>query len=395
MKKISKQILPPMVVSLNLKEKLEKYDEKKHLLNVAKMCENFFLKQQKKKENSFFASPETLKIAKNWIQFGNPMTTGVLSYEEVLQKVLSGKPDTFMGYLPNNIIYGISLWNRTDHINFKNVFNNLDAIGGMDWNSLHITTVYFKGKFITVIGNHCIVKTIIMLGYGALIPCKIVYVGDTNEDIQKFMSRMHDIDASKRTNMNIVDRLVSQGWSGDEKGEEKMKIIISLGYNIKNQVVPTKGEDLLKISSVSYLLDYVQSFGYDVVEYVTNLMKDVYKGETHQSFCLGIFAQTYVMWKDVLEEYNKRNQKEGADILKTFLELKSEQGEGQKEFMEGSGEEKSLLVHSMRLIKKLNAFCKSDAAFNKGYEKRRFNLITKKMLLEKVPEDKIPQIIDL
>ena len=63
---------------------------------------------------------------------------------------------------------------------------------------------------------------------------------------------------------------------------------------------------------------------------------------------------------------------------KTFLELKSEQGEGQKEFMEGSGEEKSLLVHSMRLIKKLNAFCKSDAAFNKGYEKRRFNLITKK-----------------
>ena len=46
-------------------------------------------------------------------------------------------------------------------------------------------------------------------------------------------------------------------------------------------------------------------------------------------------------------------------------------------------------------FRKLNAFCKSDAAFNKGYEKRRFNLITKKMLLEKVPEDKIPQIIDL
>ena len=299
MTKISKQILPPMVVSLDLKEKLEKYDEKKHLFNVAKMCEDFFSKQQKKKQNSFFASPETLKSAKNWIEFGKPMTTGVLSYEEVLQKVLSGIPDTFMGYLPNNIICGISLWNRTDHINFTNAFNNLDAIGGMDWNSLNIITVYFNGKFITVIGNHCIVKTIIMQGYGALIPCKIIYVGDTNDDMQKFMSRMHDIDANKRTNMDIVDRLVSQGWSGDEKGEEKMKIIISLGYDIKNQVVPTKGEDLLKISSVSYLLRYVQSYGYDVVEYVTNLMKDVYKGEIHQAFCLGIFAQTYSMWKEV------------------------------------------------------------------------------------------------
>ena len=37
-------------------------------------------------------------------------------------------------------------------------------------------------KFITVIGNHCTAKTIIMRGYGALIPVKIIYVGDSNNN---------------------------------------------------------------------------------------------------------------------------------------------------------------------------------------------------------------------
>ena len=92
----------------------------------------------------------------------------------------------------------INLW-RTDKINFTNAWSNLDKVGGMDWDSLYIVVAYWQGKFITLIGNHCIVKTIVMCGYGALIPCKIIYVGDTENDMERFMSRKHDIDSNKRT----------------------------------------------------------------------------------------------------------------------------------------------------------------------------------------------------
>ena len=386
-------ILPTSVMQINLKKSLEKYDEEVHLLNVADQTREYFSKQRSKGAKSLI-SPEKLRADKNWQIFGNPMTRGVASYEEVLKIVSGGVPETFHGYLPNDIIYGIILWNRTNAINFTNTFSNLDKIGGMDWDSLHIVVVYFQGKFITVIGNHCTVKTIVMCGYGALIPVKIVYVGDTVEDMEKFMSRKHDIDANKRTNMNPVDRLVSQGRSGDKVGERKMKTLIGLGYQVKGQVIKN-GKDLVEITSHSYILDYVAKFGYENVEYISDLMRDVFVGEEHHSMTLGVLTQTYTLFKDKFNRHNKLNANEDADLFKSFLKYQTEKAlDTQTDFIQGSGKEKDLLVHSVRLVNKLNKYCKSKFAKQDGFPVLSKVFIGKKSFVGALSENELPSNIN-
>tara|TARA_B100000519_G_scaffold150854_1_gene131744 strand:- start:460 stop:1608 length:1149 start_codon:yes stop_codon:yes gene_type:complete len=380
-------------MDVNLKDRLEKYNPKKHLLNVAEETRNYFLKQKNKNAKTH-SSPEKLKADKKWVEFGKPSTRYVASYEEVLKIVSEGVPETFYGYIPNDKIFGISLWNRTDHINFTNVFSNLDSIGGMDWNSLHIKVVYFNGKFITVIGNHCTVKTIIMRGYGALIPVKIIYVGDTEEDMEKFMSRQHDIDANKRTNMAPVDRLVSQSRSGDKQGEKKMKILISLGYDVKNQVI-ANGKDLVNNTSHSYILNYVADLGYENVEYVSNLMRDVFEKEEHQAMVVGVLAYTYYLFKDKFEKMNKSNPNKDADFFKSFLKYQVDWAlDKQEDFIQGSGKEKDLNVHCVRLINKLNKWCKSIHPQKDEFQTLSKVFISKKTFLNKIDKNNVPSNIN-
>ncbi len=385
-------ILPSSVTSINLKSRLQQFKEDEHLLNIADLTKEYFSKQKEKNSNHL-QSPETLKLHKEWEIFGRPMTRGVASYEEVKQIVKSGSPDTFMGLIPNDIINGIPLWNRTDKINFTNAWSHLDKIGGMDWDSLYIVVAYFQGKFITLIGNHCIVKTIVMCGYGALIPCKIIYVGDTESDMEKFMSRKHDIDSNKRTNQNPVDRLVSQARSGDKEGEKKMKTLISLGYNVKGQVLPN-GKDLVNVTSENYILDYVGKFGYDKVSYVSDLVREVWEGEQHHSFTIGVFTQTYFLFEETFRKHSKTNSIEGSDIFKSFLQHEKDSGTEQSDFIVGSTNEKSELVHSVRLVSKLNRFCKSNYALKAGFPRLGKVLISRNHFVKKLNDEDIPSNIN-
>ena len=76
--------LPSSVMDVNLKDRLEKYNPKKHLLNVAEETRNYFLKQKNKNAKTH-SSPEKLKADKKWVEFGKPSTRYVASYEEVLK----------------------------------------------------------------------------------------------------------------------------------------------------------------------------------------------------------------------------------------------------------------------------------------------------------------------
>ena len=57
--------------------------------------------------------------------------------------------------------------NRTDTINFTNTFRHLDF--KVLWQAMNITLVVYYDddssyKFVTVIGNHCTVKSIVVCG---------------------------------------------------------------------------------------------------------------------------------------------------------------------------------------------------------------------------------------
>ena len=385
--------LPNSVTSIDLKSRLIQFDEEHHLINIAEETRKHY-SNKKKKNASVHQSPQKLKIDKGWQFYGKPAWRGVQTYDEVKEIVKNGQEESFMGLVPNDEIYGIPLWNRTDNINFNNVINNLDAIGGMDWNSLYIKLVYFEDKFISTIGNHCTVKTIIMCGEGALIPCRIVCM-DEDEDAQSFMARQHDIDANKRTNMNPTDRLVSQAWSNDPDGEKKMQIIISLGYNVKDQVVPN-GLDLLEITSYSYLLGYISTFGYDDVKFICSLMRKIWKKDKeHHAMAIGVLVQTYSHLKEELEKHSKKNNRKGANIFEDFMKWQAETCMlEQSELFRGSGKEKSLFFHAVKVVGDLNKYCKSKLAEEAGYPRLSKCLIGKQKFLKNLSDDDMPSNID-
>jgi hypothetical protein len=125
---------------------------------------------------------------------------------------------------------------------------------------MHITVVVYYGKdgtykFVTVIGNHCTAKSIIVSGLGAPVLARVVCLGKETslDEIRKIGAIIHHTDSDRRTNQGAGDRLVSGAQAGEEQYENTMKVLVDLGFNIKNQI-KSNGKPLKKISSPQSLM---------------------------------------------------------------------------------------------------------------------------------------------
>ena len=268
--------LPDRVTKINLDDRLIKFNEKEHMLNIADLTIKYF-NEKCKIGKTLYKTPESLRTAKGW-ELSGQKPVNYWSEEQLKKEIAKGNPFSASVWLPNNNICGITLFNRTGEIKFVNAINNMNTRGGLFWDALHITVVVYKNTYITVIGNHCIVKSIFQEGYGALVPCNVIYLGDNEEEVLKYMAKIHDSDANKRTNQSALDRVVSQTHAGDPVGEDTMKTMIALGYNVKGQVVPN-GLDLKVVSSHQVVKGLVNSYGFDVVERASNIMRYIWKND--------------------------------------------------------------------------------------------------------------------
>ena len=389
--------LPDRVTDINLADRLIKFNEKEHMLNIAELTIKYF-NDKCKVGKTQHKTPESLRAAKKWESSGQK-PVNYWSEERLKQEIAKGVPFSASVYLPNNNICGITIFNRTGEIKFGNAIINMNTRGGLFWDALHITVVVYKDTYITVIGNHCIVKSIFQEGYGALVPCNVIYLGEDEEEVLKYMAKIHDSDANKRTNQSALDRVVSQTHAGDKVGEDTMKTMIALGYNVKDQVVKN-GLDLKVVSSHQVVKGLVNSYGFDLVERASNIMRYVWdKDEEINASALEVLTRALYYFSKEFSKVCKNK-----DIFKYFIKYKKEYtGMKQKSLLIETGKNKDPMISVCKLMNDFNDFVCSDIVKEIKDEDGRLlpvkvqtnRPIGFKLFTNKVPSSEIPNNISI
>ena len=389
--------LPDRVTDINLADRLIKFNEKEHMLNIAELTIKYF-NDKCKVGKTQHKTPESLRAAKKWESSGQK-PVNYWSEERLKQEIAKGVPFSASVYLPNNNICGITIFNRTGEIKFGNAIINMNTRGGLFWDALHITVVVYKDTYITVIGNHCIVKSIFQEGYGALVPCNVIYLGDDEEEVLKYMAKIHDSDANKRTNQSALDRVVSQTHAGDPVGEDTMKTMIALGYNVKGQVVPN-GLDLKVVSSHQVVKGLVNSYGFDVVERASNIMRYIWKNDEEiNASALEVITRTLHYFSSQINKVGN-----GKDIFQAFMNFKVKfTGMKQKSLLIETGKNKDPMISVCKLINDFNDFVCSESVLNAKDEDgkplrvkvQNNRPIGLKLFTNIVPESELPNNISI
>lgn len=374
--------LPDKVTTINLKDRLVEFNEKEHMLNIAEATKKYFAEKTKKGKSKNL-TPESLRADKKWhISGSRPIN--YWSEARLKEEISKGIPFSASAWLPNNNISGIVLFNRTAEIKWNNIITNLNTRGGLFWDALHITVVVYKNTYVTVIGNHCIVKSIFQEGYGALVPCNVIYLGEEADPLT-YMAKIHDSDANKRTNQSALDRVVSQTHAGDPIGEETMKVMIALGFNIKGQVKPN-GLALKTISSHQIVKGIVNAYTFDVVERAANAMRKVWKyDEEINATALEVLSTTLYYFA---EDFKRIGKKE--DVFLSFLKWKKETLFEQKDLLVDTGKNKDPMISVVNLISEFNKFACSNLMVLKGFEKQNKRPIGVGVFTNRVGDDNVP-----
>jgi len=240
--------LPDAVKNIDLKKSLNAYEESKHLFSISGQVDKHFNTRKK-----YPFTPSELKSDRGWKEIG--IKPDGVDFQTIDQKIRKGRSFDTYAWIPNDMIYTNIIHNRGDNINFTNISTHLDLREGLFWQAMNITVVVYYAKdgtykFVTVIGNHCTAKSIIVSGLGAPVFARVVCLGKETslDEIRKFGAIIHHTDSDRRTNQGAEDRLVSGAQAGEPQYENTMRVLVDMGFNIKNQV-KQNGKVLKKISS--------------------------------------------------------------------------------------------------------------------------------------------------
>ena len=118
--------LPDRVTKINLDDRLIKFNEKEHMLNIADLTIKYFNKKCKIGK-TLYKTPESLRTAKGW-ELSGQKPVNYWSEEQLKKEIVKGFPFSASVWLPNNNICGITLFNRTGDIKFVNQHRFLSLI---------------------------------------------------------------------------------------------------------------------------------------------------------------------------------------------------------------------------------------------------------------------------
>ena len=366
--------LPDAVKNIDLKKSLNAYEESKHLFSISEQVDKHFNKRKK-----YPFTPSELKSDRGWKEIG--IKPDGVDYQTIDQKIRKGRSFDTYAWIPNDMVYTNTIHNRGDNINFTNISTHLDLRGGLFWQALNITVVVYYAKdgtykFVTVIGNHCTAKSIIVSGLGAPVFARVVCLGKETslDEIRKFGAIIHHTDSDRRTNQGAEDRLVSGAQAGEPQYENTMRVLVDMGFNIKNQV-KQNGKVLKKISSPSSLMAIIKEFDYEIVKDNVNLLRKAY--QTDKEILTGALSVLTIIRHYFDNKINK-------EVFEEWFMEWSGQFE-QSDIFPNSGKNKDVMKPVYELIKNINRWSKKNL-------NRKQVLISRKDIFKVISEDKLENI---
>jgi len=366
--------LPDAVKNIDLKKSLNAYEESKHLFSISGQVDKHFNTRKK-----YPFTPSELKSDRGWKEIG--IKPDGVDFQTIDQKIRKGRSFDTYAWIPNDMIYTNIIHNRGDNINFTNISTHLDLREGLFWQAMNITVVVYYAKdgtykFVTVIGNHCTAKSIIVSGLGAPVFARVVCLGKETslDEIRKFGAIIHHTDSDRRTNQGAEDRLVSGAQAGEPQYENTMRVLVDMGFNIKNQV-KQNGKVLKKISSPSSLMAIIKEFDYEIVKDNVNLLRKAY--QTDSEILTGALSVLTIIRHYFDNKINK-------EVFEEWFMEWSGQFE-QSDIFPNSGKNKDVMKPVYELIKNINRWSKKNL-------NRKQVLISRKDIFKAIPEDKLENI---
>jgi hypothetical protein len=366
--------LPDAVKNIDLKKSLNAYEESKHLFSISEQVDKHFNKRKK-----YPFTPSELKSDRGWKEIG--IKPDGIDYQTIDQKIRKGRSFDTYAWIPNDMVYTNTIHNRGDNINFTNISTHLDLRGGLFWQAMNITVVVYYAKdgtykFVTVIGNHCTAKSIIVSGLGAPVFARVVCLGKETslDEIRKFGAIIHHTDSDRRTNQGAEDRLVSGAQAGEPQYENTMRVLVDMGFDIKNQV-KQNGKVLKKISSPPSLMAIIKEFNYEIVKENVNLLRTAY--QTDNEILTGALSVLTIIRHYFDNKINK-------EVFEEWFMSWSEYND-QSEIFPNSGKNKDVMIPVYELIKRINRWSKKNL-------NRKQVLISRKDIFKAIPEDKLENI---
>lgn len=366
--------LPDAVKNIDLKKSLNAYEESKHLFSISEQVDKHFNKRKK-----YPFTPSELKSDRGWKEIG--IKPDGIDYQTIDQKIRKGRSFDTYAWIPNDMVYTNTIHNRGDNINFTNISTHLDLRGGLFWQALNITVVVYYAKdgtykFVTVIGNHCTAKSIIVSGLGAPVFARVVCLGKETslDEIRKFGAIIHHTDSDRRTNQGAEDRLVSGAQAGETQYENTMRVLVDMGFDIKNQV-KQNGKVLKKISSPPSLMAIIKEFDYEIVKDNVNLLRKAY--QTNNEILTGALSVLTIIRYYFDNKINK-------EVFEEWFMSWSEQFD-QSEIFPNSGKNKDVMIPVYEMTKNINRWSKKNL-------NRKQALISRKDIFKVIPEDKLENI---
>ncbi len=366
--------LPDAVKNIDLKKSLNAYEESKHLFSISGQVDKHFNTRKK-----YPFTPSELKSDRGWKEIG--IKPDGVDFQTIDQKIRKGRSFDTYAWIPNDMIYTNIIHNRGDNINFTNISTHLDLREGLFWQAMNITVVVYYAKdgtykFVTVIGNHCTAKSIIVSGLGAPVFARVVCLGKETslDEIRKFGAIIHHTDSDRRTNQGAEDRLVSGAQAGEPQYENTMRVLVDMGFNIKNQV-KQNGKVLKKISSPSSLMAIIKEFDYEIVKDNVNLLRKAY--QTDSEILTGALSVLTIIRHYFDNKINK-------EVFEGWFMEWSGQFE-QSDIFPNSGKNKDVMKPVYELIKNINRWSKKNL-------NRKQVLISRKDIFKAIPEDKLENI---
>ena len=366
--------LPDAVKNIDLKKSLNAYEESKHLFSISGQVDKHFNTRKK-----YPFTPSELKSDRGWKEIG--IKPDGVDFQTIDQKIRKGRSFDTYAWIPNDMIYTNIIHNRGDNINFTNISTHLDLREGLFWQAMNITVVVYYAKdgtykFVTVIGNHCTAKSIIVSGLGAPVFARVVCLGKETslDEIRKFGAIIHHTDSDRRTNQGAEDRLVSGAQAGEPQYENTMRVLVDMGFDIKNQV-KQNGKVLKKISSPSSLMAIIKEFDYEIVKDNVNLLRKAY--QTDSEILTGALSVLTIIRHYFDNKINK-------EVFEGWFMEWSGQFE-QSDIFPNSGKNKDVMKPVYELIKNINRWSKKNL-------NRKQVLISRKDIFKAIPEDKLENI---
>ena len=219
-------------------------------------------------------------------------------------------------------------------------------------------------------------QNLFVSGLGAPVFARVVCLGKETslDEIRKFGAIIHHTDSDRRTNQGAEDRLVSGAQAGETQYENTMRVLVDMGFDIKNQV-KQNGKVLKKISSPPSLMAIIKEFDYEIVKDNVNLLRKAYPNDKE------ILTGALSVLTIIRAKFDKKINKE---VFEEWFMSWSKQF-GQSEIFPNSGKNKDVMIPVYAMTKIINYWSKKN-------KNKKQALISRKYIFKIFPEDKLENI---